>query len=729
MQVKFSLSICTLICLLCMGCGGESIDAVDDGNNPNTPGAPDPDANGGPEPGNGPGPDDDTDDPDATPAARALIGTVAVVSAQESVQADGGTKTAVVATVTDINGTPVSGAVVRFGATLGVVAPNQATTSADGNAYTVLTSGTKAGQAIVIAEAEEGFKGSATVQFLPGPVAPEQSTLTASPSVLPADGISTATVVAVLRDANDNEVADDTEVALTASLGSVSPQTATTANGRAEFSLTAPQQTGTAQVRLAAYPDVATTLLIGARSSGDPASVRTSATNSAISVTGVGKLDQSSLSVQIVDSAGDPIDEGSYNDDSLNNAEACVLSSPRGGEYLSGVNAVGAVVQTSAQTPCIALRSTNGTLTFNVQAGTLPGLIEAQIKVIVDKNGNVLLVPVTTLLPQLSIASGPPNTIALTSPVVDAIENIGGGVYSRIGTAIVTDRWGNAVPDGTVINLGLVDSVLASGTGAFTNDGTTLTDPSADFLSARVVRNEIERFIKPNDRMLITNANPHNKSRFVGSFWDSQNVSVNAPFTPPFNEGRTDGKRYIIGASLLGGNIAGEAASGNETTGIGFTQGGLALFRVTYPANANTILAGCYSDPTIDTRHPPAGSARVFMVATSSLNDASTAVDERFCFAAIASVKLSVFPSALSGSGFAQLALTDANDIPLPFVSIGSSVKLDSGSLNVEAPGCTTDTSGACVATISVSDRDSGDAATVSYQVGGVTAAVSIKIP
>lgn len=83
--------------------------------------------------------------------------------------------------------------------------------------------------------------------------------------------------------------------------------------------------------------------------------------------------------------------------------------------------------------------------------------------------------------------------MTLSAPTLNAVVdlNTGGdagipltpGFYSRRAGLIVTDRYGNAVPDGTVLNLGVLDSVLSAGTtGSTTASSAVLTDAAAHSL-------------------------------------------------------------------------------------------------------------------------------------------------------------------------------------------------------------------------------------------------------
>ena len=84
-----------------------------------------------------------------------------------------------------------------------------------------------------------------TIQFVAGP--PANIALTAAPTSLMADGASTATLTAVVKDANGNPVPNQT-VAFATTLGAITNAAVTNANGVATATLTSVQEVGVAQV-------------------------------------------------------------------------------------------------------------------------------------------------------------------------------------------------------------------------------------------------------------------------------------------------------------------------------------------------------------------------------------------------------------------------------------------------------------------------------------------------
>ncbi|CAK0751348.1 adhesin/invasin [Gammaproteobacteria bacterium] len=682
---------------------------------------------------------------------------------------------------------PSVGTSVVFETTAGSLDAGTAVTDSNGLAEVVLTAPTRTATATLTARTG-GLTATTTLAFVAGAPDAGNSSLTANPQTLAADGASTSTVTVILADVNGNLVADGTSVTLVTTAGTIAINPVSTLSGRASFTLSAPTVTGTASLSVAQLPSLTTDVTFGSTSTGDPASILLSAGTTQISVAGVGQVENTTISLQIKDDAGNPIDESSYGDDSLNNLRVRMVTQPHGGEYVSGVNAASQVCTTLFgssvdQLSCpgvsagpVYLRTTHGSLTLNLQAGTLPGVVEVEIAVLLKADGSALSSPLTASLSQVVIASGPPHTIALTSPITNAVTNVGAGLYRRVGSASVTDRYGNNVPNGTVINLGLVDSVLAQGSaGVITagdatltagtslltvscTDSTTCNALVADFLT-QVERNNTLRGIQANDRVLIENAQAQDKGRFVASPLTvaSTTLEVQSPYVGTMPSGSIPAPLYTVGASLLGAQIAGsDASGGNLTVGTATTQDGIINFRVTYPAHNNnagtsrgTILVGCYgyqadgSYSTDDKRYDVPQSTQVYVIANAS-NDSATAVDKgQFCFTSISGWTLGP-DTSLSSSSNVTLLLQDGGDtVPLPFVGVSCLAVVTARDVtsdfdlaavvqnNAENAKAQTDINGNVVVAVTVSGTAlvSGDAGTVTCTAGDATGTISVAIP
>ena len=171
--------------------------------------------------------------------------TLTLAASPPAIVADGVSSATLSAWVGDTFGNPVEdGTAVHFSTTLGRVFPAEVGT-VGGWATAVLT-GTEVGTATVQAQAG-AVQGWTEVALLPGP--PAVILVTAEPTSLVADGVSTATVRASLADAWGHPVADGTPVAFTTSLGTVTPTLAWTEAGRAQAVLRSGREAGWARVQ------------------------------------------------------------------------------------------------------------------------------------------------------------------------------------------------------------------------------------------------------------------------------------------------------------------------------------------------------------------------------------------------------------------------------------------------------------------------------------------------
>jgi hypothetical protein len=663
-------------------------------------------------------------------AVSVMIGSLSITASSMEIVADGTSNTAIRARLIDIDGNPVSGRTVAFTTSYGTLSSASAATGPTGIAEVVLTSDTRTGVAVVMASiAADAFSDQVEVQFVPGPPVNANSSITVQPSSIPADGTSTAEVTVTLADANGNPVLNGTQVELYASRGTITTgNPAPTASGRATFTIQAPLTTGTADLSLWDYPDIASAQLgFGSITSGDPASVRIeSVSHTEIAVTGVGQNDNTAISVRIADETGSTV----INPDLSLLVE--LLAKPDGGEFLSGEDPDGNLVSHIDE---IEIGAANGEATFNLRSGTLPGVVEIRIEVL--ESGASLTPPIVTVSPQISIASGPPHAMALSAPTLNAVVdlNTGGdagipqtpGFYSRRAGLLVTDRWGNPVPDGTTINLGVIDSVIAdSGTGSIADGGSVLTDASANFANASITRSGLVREIEEGDRVVLFDVPASDKSRFVTTPIGTTTLPVTRPY-----ENTLTNIEYAVGASLLGASIYGTDGS-TATKGTVRTQNGLAQLRLVYPANKNRILVGCYPSG-VDTRHLPQNSARVITVFTSS-DDRVSMVDEgTLCFSAIAGFTLSAVPDELAGkigNTFSlTLTLVDGGDeVPLPFIDVEAFV-VSEGVITVDVTTGATDENGQFISQVDITGGVSGDSATIKYYAGDAQLDVDVSIP
>ncbi len=127
----------------------------------------------------------------------------------------------------DANGNPLAsgGDTVLLSTDLGILSP--ITDNGDGSYTATLTSATTSGLATVTGNVNSSAMGdSATVAFTVGAADASNSTISAAPSSITADGITTSIVTVQLIDANGNPlVSGGDTVLLSTDLGILSPIT------------------------------------------------------------------------------------------------------------------------------------------------------------------------------------------------------------------------------------------------------------------------------------------------------------------------------------------------------------------------------------------------------------------------------------------------------------------------------------------------------------------------
>jgi len=147
------------------------------------------------------------------------------LTAQPATLVANGTATATIrALVRDANGNPKGGQNVDFVAAGGTVQPGAASTDARGLITRTFVAGVVARTAVVTATAGV-VRGVVSITLTAG--APSQVTLTATPPQIVADGVSTSTITALVRDANGNPKGGQ-NVDFVAAGGTVQPGAAST---------------------------------------------------------------------------------------------------------------------------------------------------------------------------------------------------------------------------------------------------------------------------------------------------------------------------------------------------------------------------------------------------------------------------------------------------------------------------------------------------------------------
>ncbi|NGZ07654.1 MAG: hypothetical protein G8237_15025, partial [Magnetococcales bacterium] len=617
----------------------------------------------------------------------ARVSSLTITAGAESVLADGATRVAIQVQANDLDGNPMSGGLIHLETSAGTFG-NEANlcqesttvttavdriTDANGRAVVMLTPRCQTANAVVTATLG-GMIVMKTIPFTPGPAVASNSSILVNPTTMPADGRSTATVTVSLRDQYNNPVRDGTPVTLGTDAGSVQGNaTVNTVSGRATFTLLAASTSGDAHLSVAQHDFLAATVTMGVVSStgGKPNALQMSSSQQQIFVRGVGRAENVGISIQVRDDAGDPIQETALNYPvNFNNLRVILRTRPQGGETIAGTGrksdaTSAADVETkisSAISNEILVRTSGGSATISLTSGVRPGIVEFQVDAL-DVDGTTVLA--SAVSPLIVIASGPPHAIVLTEAYKDGVVNLSelgsGGVYCQMGAVMVTDRYGNAVPDGTTISLNLIDRILASSTdGVITASSNRLTDSNATFNSDGVDLAGVHRGIQPGDLLLIDQqVEARDRRRFVESVGSATILNTNANYASSMS-----GVGYTVGASLQGGAIHGYNGQqgcnpGSLTTGVARTTGGVAPIRITYPANRETIQLGCLgyasdgSYSNVDTRFPNRSGQVMVVAAANETNDVQqsgiTWISKgKFCYKPISPAELTASATTLN---------------------------------------------------------------------------------
>ena len=236
--------------------------------------------------------------------------TSTISAAPSSIVADGVTTSTITVQLKDANGNDLTsgGDTVALFTTLGSL--GSVTDNSDGTYTATLTSSTTAGTAIVTGSLNAtAIIDNAVVNFIPGPADETQSLITAAPTSITSNGVSTSTITVQLKDANGNNLTsggDTVGLAMTlGSLGSVTDNSDGTYTATLTSAVTTGTATITGTVNAAAITDNATVDFVP--DAADPSTSLISAAPTSITANGI---TTSTITVQLKDSLGNDLTVG-----------------------------------------------------------------------------------------------------------------------------------------------------------------------------------------------------------------------------------------------------------------------------------------------------------------------------------------------------------------------------------------------------------------------------------
>ncbi|NTU59561.1 MAG: hypothetical protein HGA98_00705, partial [Deltaproteobacteria bacterium] len=392
----------------------------------------------------------------------AITLTAAPASIQASQVGTGGA--VVTATVSDHQGNRMPGQTVAFSTSLGSVSAASAGPE-DGQYRSTLTS-TATGTADVVAKVRGATSSAVSVTVS----AAALTTLTLSPAVNKIEPGDSTTLAVTAADALGNPV--NATVTFATTLGSVVPASLALADGAGEVTLVSSEAAGPGTARVTATVGAvskSTDVVIAENPAGEPANiaVTTSPADGRVTVAGVGGTERLAITVTVTDSAGAPVAQVA------NNVLVEISRGPGGGERLvGGSTASQLTLSTDAE----------GEATAVFQSGTVPGTVDLKVSVTKDKNGATLATPLVATVPTVTIQAGPPFSVVMgkSNRIVDNLD----GTLTHNYFALVSDRYGNAVPDGTAVYFGQIYNILDEGTDGVCTAGTaSFTSATGGFLA------------------------------------------------------------------------------------------------------------------------------------------------------------------------------------------------------------------------------------------------------
>lgn len=351
--------------------------------------------------------------------------------------------------------------------------------------------------------------------------------------------------------------------------------------------------------------------------------------------------------------------------------------------------------------------------------------------------------------------TGAPASIAIAYPKTSTISHLtditgtNTAIYSYAGTVFVSDKAGNAVADGTLVRLDVIDTVLATGTiNSGIGDGISAstfldTDPTlsggivaaGDISAANVdvdgaaiglidTATDIKSLV-----IITTGADKRDQVREVSSV-TGNTITVTSQYndTYPNTTYLTNTSSYVAGKTTIGMDILGIDPDDASARLVGYskTVNGKATFRMEYPATGRTLRVGCNDSvlgpiPAIDTRYTALNSRDVWVVAQVDGYPSLTVVDDQACFFHILPETFSANTTAVNTASTVTLTLTDSENVTLPFYTV-LAVPSAAGATGTT---CLTNSVGKCDVTVTGASAD-----TLTYNTpnaGGTAVTITIN--
>lgn len=221
------------------------------------------------------------------------LSSVALTSSATSITATG--TATITATVKDTNGNAIVGVAVAFTTTAGTLSTNSTATNSSGQATTVLSANSTTASSITVTGTVASVQGTVSVAVGSGGGTGNTVGIITSLPQIPSDGSKSATITAVVRDANNNLVSG-VPVSFAATSGGLQVTQATT------------DTTGSAKATLSSASDPSDrTITVTATAQSQSATIPVTVTGTTLAITGPSNLTQTAqgtFAVSLTNSAG-----------------------------------------------------------------------------------------------------------------------------------------------------------------------------------------------------------------------------------------------------------------------------------------------------------------------------------------------------------------------------------------------------------------------------------------
>ncbi|TLN23862.1 hypothetical protein FDZ71_02370 [bacterium] len=464
--------------------------------------------------------------------------------------------------------------------------------------YTAKLTSTLAGKVFVSAKAGSVETGAVSVSFTP--LAIDGMTFTASKSQIAPDGADSSVISITIKDKYGNPV--DGNISLSSNIGTISPTTLSIVGGSATASFSSTVE-GRADITINTVPASAITdtvsILVIEPLSGQPDHIVATVDPAEITVKGSGGATVAMINLEIYDFQNNLVTDT----DLVNNLEAKIILGPRGDENIQGK----IINQT------YSLTSSGGRAQFQLSSGTVPGTVTIQVAVIQDKDGTPLRLDLNSdgdytdageydnaiyqTVPKIYIRSGPPFSLVLNQ--ANYVDDLNNGRLRQQYFAMVTDRWGNDIADGTGVYYGQIVNILIP---RDPNDKQYTTRVKGTVIEggAKMTYANIGNLLKVNDTVVITDLNYNYRGGYVISeIVDANTVAFYSPI--PIAK---DGYATLALEFFAGNNDKGGVFQGNLGGSFSATENGVAVAENEYP--------GEYNNCSRDSDGEPIMSAHIF---------------------------------------------------------------------------------------------------------------------